>query len=172
MCTLIDVASKHGFKQDDKERRTADGTRLTRRDLFPSSHFPKVAPQYHVARDRARFRLPSSSKATFLLSLDQSCHTFPTCQPRPCFPQTPQVMNLLQMTVLAGSPGGFLPNMYPGMVAATLARVIRTSAGGSWAGIEVRITGSPFFFPVQHMVVPRLAQHFAPLAQVRPRRCS
>lgn len=51
-----------------------------------------------------------------------------------------QVMNLLQVTVLAGSPGGFLPNMYPGMVAATLARVIRTSAGGSWVGIEVRIT--------------------------------
>lgn len=47
-----------------------------------------------------------------------------------------QVMNLLQMTVLAGSPRGFLPNMYPGMVAATLARVIRTSAGGSWAGVE------------------------------------
>ena len=47
-----------------------------------------------------------------------------------------QVMNLLQMTVLAGSPRGFLPNMYPGMVAATLARVIRTSAGGSWAGAE------------------------------------
>ncbi|CAM9827590.1 unnamed protein product, partial [Laminaria digitata] len=47
-----------------------------------------------------------------------------------------QVMNLLQMTVLAGSPGGFLPNMYPGMVAATLARVIRTSSGGSWAGVE------------------------------------
>ena len=45
-------------------------------------------------------------------------------------------MNLLQMTVLAGSPGGFLPNMYPGMVAATLARVIRTSSGGSWAGVE------------------------------------
>ncbi len=49
-------------------------------------------------------------------------------------------MNILQMTVLAGSPGGFLPNMYPGMVAATLARVIRTSAGGSWAGVEVRAT--------------------------------
>ncbi|CAM9404457.1 unnamed protein product [Ectocarpus fasciculatus] len=47
-----------------------------------------------------------------------------------------QVMNLLQMTVLAGSPGGFLPNMYPGMVAATLARVIHTSAGGSWTGVE------------------------------------
>ena len=26
--------------------------------------------------------------------------------------------------------------MYPGMVAATLARVIRTSSGGSWAGVE------------------------------------
>lgn len=47
-----------------------------------------------------------------------------------------QVMNLLQMTVLAGSPGGFLPNTYPGVLAATLARVIRTSAGGSWAGVE------------------------------------
>ncbi|CAM9178589.1 unnamed protein product, partial [Hapterophycus canaliculatus] len=47
-----------------------------------------------------------------------------------------QVMNLVQMTILEGSPGGFLPNMYPGMVAATLARVIRTSAGGSWAGME------------------------------------
>ncbi|CAM9332790.1 unnamed protein product [Ectocarpus sp. 6 AP-2014] len=47
-----------------------------------------------------------------------------------------QVMNLLQMTVLAGSPGGFLPNMYPGMVATTLAQVIRTSAGGSWTGVE------------------------------------
>lgn len=46
-------------------------------------------------------------------------------------------MNLIQMTVLTGSPGGFLPNMYPGVVAATLARVIRTSAGGSWAGVEV-----------------------------------
>lgn len=55
-------------------------------------------------------------------------------------PVTFQVMNILQMTVLAGSPGGFLPNMYPGMVAATLARVIRTSAGGSWAGVEVRAT--------------------------------
>ncbi|CAM9113857.1 unnamed protein product [Scytosiphon promiscuus] len=47
-----------------------------------------------------------------------------------------QVMNLVQMTILEGSPGGFLPSMYPGMVAATLARVIRTSAGGSWAGLE------------------------------------
>lgn len=47
-----------------------------------------------------------------------------------------QIMNLLQMTVLAGSPGGFLPNMYPGTLAASLARVILTSAGGSWAGEE------------------------------------
>lgn len=58
-------------------------------------------------------------------------------------------MNILQMTILAGSPGGFLPNMYPGMVATTLARVIRTSAGGSWAGIEVLTR-----YPAGHMVVP------------------
>lgn len=47
-----------------------------------------------------------------------------------------QIMNLLQMTVLAGSPGGFLPNMYPGTLAAALAGVICRSSGGSWAGAE------------------------------------
>lgn len=48
----------------------------------------------------------------------------------------PQIMNVLQMTVLAGSPGGFLPNMYPGTLAASLARVILSSAGTTWTGAE------------------------------------
>lgn len=83
------------------------------------------------SRERSGHHATSSPTPT---TTPTSTHTYIS----PALPSTRQVMNLLQMTVLAGSPGGFLPNMYPGMVATTLARVIHTSAGGSWAGVEVR----------------------------------
>ncbi|CAM9675910.1 unnamed protein product [Chrysoparadoxa australica] len=49
-----------------------------------------------------------------------------------------QVMNVLQMTFFDGSPGGFLPHMYPGTVAAALSRAIKSSSteGSLGSGTE------------------------------------